>query len=228
MKEAVYLSVLFLLAGFVSAATLHGTVYDVSLNRMKDVVVEINTEPNQKYISKNGTYIFSVPAGEYTVEAKYYVSSLLESKAVEGVSVKKEGDFVLDLILFPVVDSELIEEIDNVNFNDDYFKEEPNYMPVIITVILIILFFIILYFVKNKSDKRQVKEGKIRDGEDYYDKVLSIIKENKRVTQKEIRKQIPLSEAKISLIISELEHKGRIEKIKKGRGNILILKNLKK
>ena len=51
-----------------------------------------------------------------------------------------------------------------------------------------------------------------------------IRKEGGRATQKDIRKQIPLSEAKISLMLAELEHKGVVEKIKKGRGNIIILK----
>jgi uncharacterized membrane protein len=52
--------------------------------------------------------------------------------------------------------------------------------------------------------------------------VLDIIKNEKRITQKDIRKQLPDSEAKISLVISELESKGIVKKIKKGRGNIII------
>ena len=44
------------------------------------------------------------------------------------------------------------------------------------------------------------------------------------MTQKDIRKSIPFSEAKVSLILADLEHTGKIEKIKKGRGNIIILK----
>jgi uncharacterized membrane protein len=56
-------------------------------------------------------------------------------------------------------------------------------------------------------------------------KVLDFIKqEGGRTTQKDIRMKFPSSEAKISLIISELEHKGIIKKIKKGRGNIIVLK----
>ena len=39
----------------------------------------------------------------------------------------------------------------------------------------------------------------------------------------EIRKHFPLSEAKISLMITELEHKGIVNRIKKGRGNVIIL-----
>jgi len=70
-----------------------------------------------------------------------------------------------------------------------------------------------------------IKKPKIpkKESGDYLDKILELIKKEGRITQKEIRKQIPLSEAKISLIISELEAKGIVRKIKRGRGNIIIL-----
>ncbi len=70
--------------------------------------------------------------------------------------------------------------------------------------------------------KKELKEEMKEDKE--LKKLIAILKEHKRVTQKEIRAEIPLSEAKISLMITELEHKGIVEKIKKGRGNILIYK----
>ena len=62
------------------------------------------------------------------------------------------------------------------------------------------------------------------------EKVLEIMANNDgRISQKELRKELlPLSEAKVSLIITELEHLGKIEKIKKGRGNVLILRNEEK
>jgi len=69
----------------------------------------------------------------------------------------------------------------------------------------------------------QPEPSEVRDDK-YVDDVLKVIDEEKgRTTQKDIRKKIPLSEAKISLIISELEEKGIVKKIKKGRGNIIIL-----
>lgn len=233
MKLIVYLMVLLCFIGIVSAATIHGVIYDISLDKAEDVVVEVDTEPKQQFISKDGTYSFNVPAGEYTIEAKYYLDGLLESSATEDISVKSDGDFVLDLILFPVIDSELIEEADDISIDDDYFEERKDYSLIILFGVVIIVLLLLVYLLKMKKlvKKEGEKEQKIKDfelrgkEEDYYDKVLAIIKESKRITQKEIRKQIPLSEAKISLIIAELEHKGLIEKIKKGRGNILILKN---
>ena len=53
---------------------------------------------------------------------------------------------------------------------------------------------------------------------------LKIVLENERkITQKEIRKKISLSEAKISQIISELVEEGKLKKIRQGRINILII-----
>ena len=36
---------------------------------------------------------------------------------------------------------------------------------------------------------------------------------------------LDISESKVSLILTELEHKGKIERVKKGRGNVILLKN---
>jgi len=111
---------------------------------------------------------------------------------------------------------------------------------IIAGLILIIVFFIILKTTKEvrredeEKNSRKEKEEKSLEGgkekiqtpppegdlKDYID----YLQREKRVTQKEMRKQFPVSEAKISLILAELESKGKIEKLKKGRGNIIIWK----
>lgn len=54
--------------------------------------------------------------------------------------------------------------------------------------------------------------------------VLRIIeKSGGRITQLDLRKALPYSEAKVSLMITDLESRGIIKKIKKGRGNVIIL-----
>ncbi len=56
--------------------------------------------------------------------------------------------------------------------------------------------------------------------------VLSILrKHDGRMTQKELRKELMhLSEAKVSLLLTELEHREKIDKIKRGRGNVIVVK----
>ncbi|HMK45567.1 MAG TPA: hypothetical protein VK436_02975 [Methanocella sp.] len=54
--------------------------------------------------------------------------------------------------------------------------------------------------------------------------VLAIMEKNGgRITQLDLRKALPYSEAKVSLIVSDLESRGIVKKIKKGRGNVLII-----
>lgn len=82
------------------------------------------------------------------------------------------------------------------------------------------------------SDKKTAKEENLEEkakydqfisvDTDYKKEVLDVIKKEERITQKDLRRKIPLSEAKVSLIITELYDEGSIKKIKKGRGNILV------
>ena len=55
--------------------------------------------------------------------------------------------------------------------------------------------------------------------------VIDIIKaDGGKITQRDLRRKLSYSEAKVSLMVSDLENRGIIEKIKKGRGNIIVLK----
>jgi len=81
-------------------------------------------------------------------------------------------------------------------------------------------------FLKYRKELAKVaKEVEKTELKDEAKDIIDFIKsKGGRTTQKEIRRKFPSSEAKISLIISELENKGVVEKIKKGRGNIILLK----
>jgi len=121
---------------------------------------------------------------------------------------------------------------------------------ILIVVLALIILYILVYEKKIKSKssrydihhKQDTNHDAIREStkhdianetknpvaksesqlDEYAHNALQLIKKEKRTTQKDLRKEIPLSEAKISLIVTELEDKGKIRKIKKGRGNILI------
>ncbi|WP_231585381.1 winged helix-turn-helix transcriptional regulator [Methanosarcina sp. WWM596] len=52
--------------------------------------------------------------------------------------------------------------------------------------------------------------------------ILNLIRGNgNRITQRELRKKSPYSESKVSLMLSDLEERGLVEKFKRGRGNII-------
>lgn len=194
------------------AATISGNVYDESLNLAKNSIVELNTTPKQTLVAKDGSYSFEVPEGNYALKA-----TLGESFVEETLTVKKEGKYVIDLIIFPN-----IEEIPPIEdeLTEEIAKEEQtaNWKFILVIAGMIIVIFFVAYIIMKKRTNHPQSTGDLDD-------LVNIIKKHGgRTTQKEIRKEIPLSEAKISLMIAELEHKGIVEKIKKGRGNIIVLK----
>lgn len=203
------------------AATVHGTIYDLSLKKINNARVEINTAPKQFLIAQNGSYLFIVPNGAYTIKAQLMQKSTVISYVEENITIRQDGSYVLDLILFPDIE-EGVEEID-IDVNENLVESRNNFISVL-GILLMILMIVVFYFIrKNKQIKKETSQ-KEEQGNNVQQIIKIIREEGGRTTQKEIRKQIPLSEAKISLMIAELEHKGLIEKIKKGRGNIIILK----
>ena len=236
-KSFLYLFMLMIGLNSVCAATLHGTIYDLSLKKVIIARVEINTSTNQIYIAQNGAYSFDVPEGFYSLKAFVVQKNVITDYVEENITIKEAGSYVLDLILFPEIS---IGDFDNgVEINESLFEssnenKSNDYLWVLFFVIILIAFIAYFFAMKNKKNKKEPKDDDIQKSiekqeEKYEDgnleQVINIIKqEGGRTTQKDIRKQIPLSEAKISLMIAELEHKGVIEKIKKGRGNIIILK----
>jgi uncharacterized membrane protein len=257
----------------VSAAQIHGEVYDLSLDRISNVVVEVNTTPNQRVISRDGSYSFSLPIGSYRITAVQYQDNRSFAKAEENVTAVDEGDYVIDLFLYPDLGEEqsILNSTGIITIPDGSNNSVVLILFIIAALVGVAVGLQIFFarFAKRQENKGAASEERKEAGktassangkggmaedagavpaadhakavsaeeqkdkkekpeaelDDDLKKVLDILKaEGGRTTQKEIRKHIPLSEAKVSLIITEMEVKGMVEKIKKGRGNIIILK----
>jgi uncharacterized membrane protein len=74
---------------------------------------------------------------------------------------------------------------------------------------------------ENKSNSDTHKNSRINLPEDLKELLELIRNSGNRITQREIRKKSPYSESKVSLMLSDLEQRGLIEKFKRGRGNII-------
>ena len=234
MKQIGLIIIMFaLLSALASTATIHGTVYDFSLEKAENVRMTINTEPEQLLIAPEGSYSFTVSAGTYTITAEQLELGKIVSNAEEVITVPEEGDYVRDIILFPYFgeEEELLNETEAIS---GITEEQPSIINYVIgAAILAIIAALVIIFLKIKKIPQEIKpETKIEEADekkpelpkDLQELVDFIKSQDGRVTQKEIRKQFPLSEAKISLMIADLEQRGIIQKIKKGRGNIIILK----
>lgn len=223
MRKSIFWALFLLLSYWVSAATLYGSIYNINLDKVEDAVVAVSTEPRQTYVAKNGTYMFKVHPGQYTIAAFKGDGDNLE--LVQNIIIKEEGEYVLDLILFPSIKEE--EELLNItqyDFGEEYFEEKDNTSYWIIAITGIVSFLIIAYLILRPKQEKKGAKPELTE-EDDVKKIIGFIRQQGgRTTQKDIRKQFPSSEAKISLIVTELEKKGVIEKIKRGRGNIIKLR----
>ncbi|MCS7131015.1 MAG: MarR family transcriptional regulator [Archaeoglobaceae archaeon] len=205
--------ILILVSSTAFADTIYGKVYRWDTLEPIKAVVSIKNGVEQRVVAVDGSYSFEVEPGNYVIIARSG-----ELVAVENVTVK--GKVLLDLILFPeieIVEPPEIPEIVEAN-EEDYSW---------IAIVLSLAGIIFIYILKKKYLKKD--SGKVSEQIEVIPEdlraVLEFIKaEGGRITQKELRKKLGYSEAKISLIIADLERRGLVEKVKKGRGNIIFLK----
>lgn len=242
IKHVLGLILLFMLIPSIQAATLEGSVYNEKLELENDVLLQVNSTPLQKYLAKTGEYAFELPPGKYLLSAQKGNYSAQEEVEI----VQETGNYRLDLFLLPTVgeleDENLWKETEE-NYLEEDFLDIPENRWWAYAVTAVIVGFLLYRFLKLRRKygplgkfKRKVKEEQHKTMEQikediarepgYLDRTLDIIKKNDgRINQRDLRREmLDLSEAKISLILTELEHKGQIEKIKKGRGNVIILK----
>jgi len=221
---ALVLLVLSTLPSSATAATVHGTVYEWStLEPLRNAIVEIDTVPAQSMVAKDGVYSFEVPPGSYTIKASYYSGDVLEYYSEDNVTVVGEGEFVLDLLLFPTLTIEepfLEENISIEEIFEGRAAMEAGGLPALslaLSLGVIALFASLLYLLRRS--RKTLPEALPED----LSRLLSTLeKAGGRMTQKELRKQLGLSEAKVSLMLTDLEARGLVRRVKKGRGNVVI------
>jgi len=208
------------------AATIYGTTYDWStLEPLNDCILEVNSTPAQQLISKDGNYSFNLPIGSYQIIAKYYENNSLLLESTDKVSVISDGSYLMDIIMFPAIDlgEPLFNETDP-NLEEQYlFTDQNGWMNLVffsIALVAVTLLVASKLRTHKKEPEKTIEERPGRLSKEAK-QVLEIIQREGRMTQKELRKKLPWSEAKVSLIIADLEERSLIKKIKKGRGNIL-------
>ncbi len=211
--------------GLENMARVHGGVYDwYTLELLPNAIVEVNTTPVQKIVATDGTYSFDLPSGDYVIKAVYYEGRLLYGE--ENITIVSPGDFVLDIVMFPPVDENVF---DNDIFDDWNFPEakvDYGWIYLVAASMGVLMAFVFLF--RRKSRKAKTREPpssfKVVELPKDLKEVLDVVIQNGgRITQKELRKKLPYSEAKVSLMVADLEDRGLLRKIKKGRGNILVV-----
>ena len=263
-------------------ATIHGATYaGDTLEPLHDTVININSNPPQSIVAKNGTYSFELAPGDYVITARSYRNNTLIYSKETTLKIEDNGIYVLDLLLYPTSKNQ--EEIaDKINNLDSVGSTEQTgansstikYLPVAFMLFLLLGGGYKLTRTHKKTRENKLREGKIiipgilekvlrrstgfGAGPDFRTvgeyasiesvaepagnsvinteaqkklplsaellEILDIIRGHKgRITQKDLRSRLDYSEVKVSLLLSELEKRGKIKKFKNGRENIVVL-----
>lgn len=239
-KMAGIIFLLLALSSGVFGADISGKTYEwYSLQQLDGVIVSINSLPEQTVVTQNGSYLFHVKPGNYDLHAEYVEKGVTLYETDENLSIPEDGNYSVDLILFPALSEPGDTDIPPI--------QNQNQFPIVEWALIGIGAIAIgagtiIHFKKMKKlnseasflpaiePASEVVAAPSTDSGSYeLDKyaleVLEVLKKSgNRLTQKEIREKITdIGEAKISLILTELEDRKMVKKIKKGRGNIVIL-----
>ncbi len=238
---------LILAGSTVQAATISGIVYDgLTLEPQSNSILTIDTSPIQTKVSKDGSYVFTVEDGNYLLEAEYRENGIATQRAQREVFIEGDGNYIIDIILLPEVGSVPDEPLpgeENPPSILDQLKEPAVWLSALAIILAAAGYSIwnirrsTRKHSKEKIDiphveanekiekpKEEIEEKSEAVLDQYAKEVIGHLKRGgNRLTQKELRGMMKIGEAKVSLVVSELEEEKIIKKIKRGRGNILVL-----
>ncbi len=210
-------------------ATVQGTIYDLwTFEPVENVVIKVysGSALHMQTVALDGTYSLSLPPGSYTIEGKkYYSENTVIADAQENITVQAGDNLTLDLILFPTYEEESpdVEPIEEEEAGVGVF-----WLGIVAVLIVAVVVTIIIYHRRIlrlvEKEVTASSSTKVVGVPDDLEEVLNVVREGGgRINQVELRQKLPYSEAKVSLMISDLEDRGLVRKIKKGRGNIVVL-----
>ena len=243
---------LLLFASSANAAIVEGVVYDgLTLEAQANSILTINTNPIQTKVSRDGSYSFTVENGTYVLDAEYRERGVVTQRAQRTLLVDKDGTYTVDIILLPEVGMVPSEPLPGEENEPTLLNQLANAAGwwVMVVIILAAASYAVWNVTKHTHQKRthaqQMEEMSSEENETndekekkensemkmdeveldkYAEEVIGHIKRGgNRMTQKELRGMMKIGEAKVSLVVSELENEKIIKKIKRGRENILVL-----
>ncbi|MFT4312729.1 MAG: hypothetical protein ACMXYF_05885 [Candidatus Woesearchaeota archaeon] len=250
MRKILFFLCVFVLAFSAFGAKIEGVIYDHNLDPIQKAVVYINTTPEQMRVSQFGGYHFIVPPGSYEIWAEFTQNNITKEIARETIIIPREGEFVRDLFLFP--DFDFQEEFSQTWLERHGFTLIWSTILVLalISIVSTTLVFVqrrrknsTSFFVTGpmthiedeqtianisfKSDHEPVVETTAQSAlpdQAMMNKIISLLKKQQPLTQKQLRKSFTVSEAKMSLVISQMTEKGLVQKVRRGRSNVISLK----
>ena len=246
--------IIILIPQTVSAITIHGTVYEWStFEPLDNALMEVNSTPTQFRVAASGVYSFNLLPGDYLIKTSYYQNETLVYYSEDTLTVTDyEGDYVFDILMFPL--REVAEEFPDEDIGNVTYDVEDNILPgfdlayTAVALLLLMIMGAAAYYHYKRSDgpKKSAESAEPVPGvhsenarsndlglapdidmlpQDLKEIIEILERLGGRMTQIDLRGRLNCSEAKVSLMITDLEGRGLVQKVKKGRGNVILLRS---
>ena len=208
MRLVLFLLVFPLLASLTYSAYVYGDIYKSNyLEKLNNTFIKIDGRFSYQMVAKRTNYSLEMPAGDYSLSAEYYdENGGISFYAKQSVHIGQENQRI-DLVLIPTGNSY------------DYV------LGAGVAAIAIFVFYSVLTNSMKTKDamdsERTVKPKPVELDEDAKKVLQALGSFEGRATQKELKDRVGFSDAKLSLILTELEQMEKIKKFKRGRGNII-------
>lgn len=210
------------------SAKIVGVIYDHDLEPIKQTVLTVNTTPEQTKVSRYGGYHFFLEPGTYKITATLTRNNITKEIAHDIVQIPATSEEISrDLFIYENFDM-------NEEFQETWLTKllQSQWLAWALAIIAFAAFaWVSVYYIlrfKKGSEQPKVDKPEITPANPdamLEKRIFVILKKNGgQVTQKKIRKEFKLSEAKISLAIQKLNDEGKLEKVKQGRVNVIRLK----
>ncbi|MBI4361731.1 MAG: hypothetical protein HY558_01005 [Euryarchaeota archaeon] len=226
------LLLLLLLAPPALGVRLEGRAYDYSnLDPIDWAIIEVyqNTTLQQRKVAEKGTYSFNLTPGSYRIVARLLRGATVELQTEENLTLRE--DRTHDLILLPLLDIE--EGLLPPNLSIETLGEtrappasrRPSTLPPLILAAAIAAALGALLGWRWWRRRPSPAPAPPPSGlpEDLQAALRILQEAGGRMNQKDLRRRLGYSEAKVSLLVADMEERKLLRKVKRGRGNILML-----
>jgi uncharacterized membrane protein len=251
-KVLVAVAILALLLPFSSAAKIYGEIYNIELEPVGALVKINTTPEQKAFVHGNysfdvppGVYMleaFSVEKGVVYSDSELLKIEQEGNYRVDLILMETDEELFLN-------DTELNSIIELLNLISEEKKTNWKAIAIAIAIFIFVVLAIVVVKLRKRKKAKRLRKGKARRKEkekvkeakgaetreeskekilellrtDTFKKqVIDILQKERRILQRDLRKKLNVSEAKLSLLVSELEAEGKVKKIKRGRTNILI------
>lgn len=213
LMRIVQLIVLLLLFNTQYCAFVSGNIYTQNFQPSNHTILKIEGKFSYWLLSDKPNFSLFLPQGEYTISAKGLDEKGNELSEIEEKIIIGETDQKLDLLL----------------------KQKFDWSGIFIGVFVLLSIISFFLITKKTTTQKQNIEIESKPVEQFEDssmyvmdqdakKVIELLKSmENRSTQKELKEFSKFSDAKLSLILTELEQQGYIKKFKSGRANVIRL-----